>query len=263
MTITHAVDILLSNLPPEACLVYQLPGLVNNLLSIAILCYTGCEVFFHKTGREVTLDGTTILRGWCDPTNCLRHVMIVNDGWTTKLTIRDITRPIIPLSTTPTGHLANSMPIVPPESNTTLANSLYECSNMGQLTNYYYVCLNYPVKSTLAKAIDRGYLKGWWGLTSQRTRCHISVSTESEMDTWINNAKGSNPLNPLQQPCHFRFPTSLTTLWRMSLRNPTMPALTLSSWSSTKSMATSLPIKWAASLSHQTRPRICCSILHL
>jgi hypothetical protein len=71
--------------------------------------------------------------------------MIIDDGWTTKLTVRDVTRPIIPLSTTPTGHLANSMPIVPSKSNTTLANSLYECSNTGQLMNYYYTCLNYPV----------------------------------------------------------------------------------------------------------------------
>ncbi len=93
--------------------------------------------------------------------------MIIDDGWTTKLTIHDVTRPIIPLSTTPTRHLDKSMPIVPSESNITLANSLYECSNTDQLTNYYYACLNYPVKSTLTKAINRGYLKDWQGLTSQ------------------------------------------------------------------------------------------------
>jgi hypothetical protein len=38
----------------------------------------------------------------------------------------------------------------------------------------------------------------------------------------------------------------------MSLRNPTTPALTLSLWSSMKSMATSSPIKQAASPLHQT-----------
>jgi hypothetical protein len=42
------------------------------------------------------------------------------------------------------------------------------------------------------------------------------------------------------------------TRWRMSLRNPTMPALTLFSWPSMKSMATSSPIRQAASLSHPT-----------
>ncbi len=99
--------------------------------------------------------------------------MILNDSWMTKLTVRDVTQPITPLSITPTGQLGNSMPIVPSKSNTTLANSLYECSNTGQLMNDYYVCLNNPVKSTLTKAINKGYLKGWQGLTSQWTRCHI------------------------------------------------------------------------------------------
>ena len=55
--------------------------------------------------------------------------MIIDDGWTTKLTVRNITRPIILLFTAPTGHLANSMPIMLSECNTTLANSLYECFN--------------------------------------------------------------------------------------------------------------------------------------
>jgi hypothetical protein len=100
------------------------------------------------------------LRGWRDPKNYLWRVVIVNDGWTIKLTVHNVTRPVIPLSTIPTRHLANSMPIMPSESNATLANSLYECSNTGQLMNYYYTCLNYLVKSTLTKAINRGYLKG-------------------------------------------------------------------------------------------------------
>jgi hypothetical protein len=96
MRTTHTINLLLSKLPPEACLAHQLPGLVNNFLSVAVLCDTGCKVFFHKTGCEVTLDGETILQGWRDPKNCLWRVMIVDDGWTTKLIIRDVTRPVIP-----------------------------------------------------------------------------------------------------------------------------------------------------------------------
>jgi hypothetical protein len=122
--------------------------------------------------------------------------MIVDDSWTTKLTIRDVSRPIIPLATTPTGHLANSMPIVPSKSITTLAKSLYKCYNMGRWTNYYYACLSYPIKSPLTKAIDRGYLKGWWGLTSQRTHRHISISTESKMGDMDQNCQGVQSTQP-------------------------------------------------------------------
>jgi hypothetical protein len=137
------------------------------------------------------------LRGWRDSQNCLWRVMIVDDGWMTKLTVRDVTRPIVPLSTTPSGNLANSMPIVPSESNATLANSLYKCSNTGQLTNYYYACLNYPLKSTLTKAINRGYLKSWQGLTSQQTRHHISVSTESKMGHMDQQCQGVQSTQPI------------------------------------------------------------------
>jgi hypothetical protein len=42
------------------------------------------------------------------------------------------------------------------------------------------------------------------------------------------------------------------TLWRMSLRNPTTPASTLSSWPSTKPIATSSPIRQVTFLSHPT-----------
>jgi hypothetical protein len=132
-TTTHTINLLLSKLPPEACLAHQLPGLVNNLLSIMQHGLRG--IFFTKWVAKSHLTGETILQGWHDPKNCLWQVMIVNDGWTTKLTVCNVTRPVIPLSTTPTGHLANSMPIVPFKSDTTLATSLYKCSNTGQSTN--------------------------------------------------------------------------------------------------------------------------------
>jgi hypothetical protein len=48
MMTTHAINLLLRKLPPEARLAHQLPGLVNNLLSVAVLCDAGCEVFFSQ-----------------------------------------------------------------------------------------------------------------------------------------------------------------------------------------------------------------------
>ncbi len=100
--------------------------------------------------------------------------MIVGNGWITKLVVRNITRPVIPLSTTPTRHLANRTSIVPSKSYTTLANSLYKCSNMGQLKNYYYSCLNHPIKSTLTKAIDKGNRKEMVG-------SNITMDTSSHL----------------------------------------------------------------------------------
>ena len=201
MTSTHAVNLLLNKLPADARLAHRLPGLVNNLLSVAVLCDAGCEVFFHKHGCEVTHNGEIILRGWRDPNNRLWRIKLVDDGWTTKLTIHDdATRPPIPLTTTPTG-IAMATPTT---SEKAQANSLYECSNTYQLIHYYYACLNYPVPSSLLQAIDRGYFRGWRGLTSQRIRRHITGSPESAMGHMDQIRQGTRSTQP-------RTTTSTTT----------------------------------------------------
>ncbi len=87
MTSTHAVDLLLCNLPKTARLGHRLPGLINNLLSVSMLVDSGCDVYFHRTGCEVSFDGKVILRGWRNPTNRLWRVRITDDGWTTDLRV--------------------------------------------------------------------------------------------------------------------------------------------------------------------------------
>jgi hypothetical protein len=94
MRTTHTVDLLLSKLPPNACMTHSLPGLTNNLLSVAVLCDAGCNVFFNATGCKVTFDSKVILRGWRDPKHCLWRICIVDEGWTTDLKINNnITTP--------------------------------------------------------------------------------------------------------------------------------------------------------------------------
>jgi hypothetical protein len=75
-----------------------------------------------------------------------------------------------------------------------------------QLTNYYYACLNYPVKSTLTKAISRGYLKRWQGITSQQTCHHISVSTESKMGHMDQQCQGVQSTQPTPTTVPLRDP---------------------------------------------------------
>jgi hypothetical protein len=73
---------------------------------------------------------------------------------------------------------------------------------------YYYVCLNYPVKSTLTKAINRDYLKGWRGLMSQQTRCHIFVSTDSEMGHMDQQPQGVQSTQPTPTTMPLQVPDS-------------------------------------------------------
>ncbi len=117
MQTTNVVDLLLSKLPLHACMAHRLPKLMNNLLLVSVLVNAGCEVFFHATGCEVTFNGGVILQGWQDPKNRLWRVRIIDNGWTTKLTIADYKK----------DH-HQKLPLM------ALANSLYECENTSQLT---------------------------------------------------------------------------------------------------------------------------------
>ncbi len=129
----------------------------------------------------------------------------MDDGWTTKLTIRDdTTQPPIPLTTAPTG-----IAMAAPTTNTVeeaQANSLYECSNTHQLIHYYYACLNYPFPFSLLQAINRGYFRGWRGLTAQWVRCHITGSPESAMGHLDQIRQGTRSTQP-QTPTGATIPT--------------------------------------------------------
>jgi hypothetical protein len=48
MRTTHTMDLLLQKLLPDAHMAHCLCRLVNNLLSIAVLCNAGCKVYFHS-----------------------------------------------------------------------------------------------------------------------------------------------------------------------------------------------------------------------
>jgi hypothetical protein len=175
MRTTHAVDLLLSKLPPNSRMAHSLPGLTNNLLSIAVLCNAGCEVFFNTTGCKVTFDGYIILQGWRDSKHCLWHVCIVDDAWTTNLKINDsITTP----------------------QTTAVAQSLYDCNNMQQLMHFYHTCLFLPVISTLTNAINKGYLKGFPGFTAQCVHCHVQINDATKKEHMDQTHQGQRSTQP-------------------------------------------------------------------
>ena len=53
---------------------------MNSLLSVSIIVDVGCEVFFHRTGCDITYNGETIIRGWRD---------IATNMWRTSLQDRE------------------------------------------------------------------------------------------------------------------------------------------------------------------------------
>ncbi|KAL7475158.1 LOW QUALITY PROTEIN: hypothetical protein ACHAW6_001084, partial [Cyclotella cf. meneghiniana] len=147
LTTSGNVTLLVPKLPPAAKEVYRIAGLTNNLLSALSLADVGCELFFHQTGCEVMHNREIILRGWHDPTTRLWRVPLQSNE-----------NNIVPLDTN----------IVLPTKSLPQSHSIYECENTHQLINFYYATMGYPAISTWCKAINRGYFRGWPGLTSTR-----------------------------------------------------------------------------------------------
>jgi hypothetical protein len=175
MRTTYAVDLLLSKLPPNACMAHSFPSLTNNLLSIAVLCNTDCKIFFNATSCEVTFDGKVILRGWHDPKYCLWCVCIVDDGRTTNLKIDDN--------------------FITPQT-TAITHSLYDYNNTHQLTHFFHACLFLPVVSTLTNAINKGYLKGFLGLTAQHMCRHVQINDATKKGHMDQTCQGQHSTQP-------------------------------------------------------------------
>jgi hypothetical protein len=122
----------------------------------------GANYFFHKTGCEISLNGEIILQGWRDPTTRLWHISLIPDGGNT----------IVPSNQA----LAQLILTQPPPQITII----YECENTSQLINFYYATMGYPVISMWIKAINKGYFRGWRGLTSDCVKRFIKPSEHSE-----------------------------------------------------------------------------------
>ena len=81
MFTTKTLQLLLNKLPKPAREAHCAPSIVNNLVSVSVLCDAGCEVYFHHTGCEITFNGETIIRGWRYlRTNMWRISLLSNGG---------------------------------------------------------------------------------------------------------------------------------------------------------------------------------------
>ncbi|KAL7481609.1 hypothetical protein ACHAW6_007288 [Cyclotella cf. meneghiniana] len=152
ITTSSCASLSLPKLPPSAKHAYHVQDSPTMCYQQPLLQMQAVNYFFIRP--EI------ILRGWQDPTTRL---------WQVSLQITD-------------GH--NTIPhdasIVSP-TEPTQTNSIYACENTRQLIIFYYATMGYPVVSTWCKAIDKGYLRGWNGLTSERIRCFIKPSEHNLM----------------------------------------------------------------------------------
>ena len=163
MNTTKTVQLKLPQLPETAKTAHRLPGLTNNLLSVAVLCDAGCTVTFSADDVIVNKERAKVLEGWRDPINRLWRV------------------PLTPTAHTPAkSRNRNYYNILQDNNPPQAANAMYDCATERQLVQFYHATCFSPTKSTWINAIKKGYFKGWPGLSADLVQRHLGVEVATE-----------------------------------------------------------------------------------
>ena len=146
MFTTKTMELLLTKLPKAAREAHLAPGIINNLLSVSVLCDASCEAFFHSTGYEMNFNEEIIVRGWRD---------MQTNMWSIPLIDKRVSKILSAYSDGAIMPKLGAMPITEG-----LSNNVYECETMGRLIQFYHSTMGYPCTSTWCKSITLGYFKG-------------------------------------------------------------------------------------------------------
>ena len=141
---SHEAELDILGLPLAARQVHIVPALASHsLMSMGQLCDAGCEVVFSKRKVTVLLNDQTILIGRRDKRTKLWHIKIQQ-------------KPLLPVST----------------ANSATALAAIGAATPADLVTFAHASLGFPAISTLEKALQKGYINHFPGLTLETLRRH-------------------------------------------------------------------------------------------
>jgi hypothetical protein len=172
---THAGELNIPSISLASHTAHMFPDIAESLLSIGLLCDAGCVATFTKTDVTINHDGTTLLTG---------HRSSVTKLWTSSLPSY--------------GSLSDQA------TTDTFANAAQLSATLAELVAFGHAALGSPALSKLLTAINKGFLTGLLGLTSQRVRKyppnyiatargHLNQSRQSQRSTKIKQTPDSTP----------------------------------------------------------------------
>jgi hypothetical protein len=91
-----------------------------------------------------------------------------------------------------------------PHNPISAANNVYELRNTGELVNYLHNALFSPTKAVLIKAVKKGHLATWPGLTSDAIKNHLKLTPAMVMGHINQNRQhAKHPLHKQGGHHHF------------------------------------------------------------
>ena len=124
MFTTKTMEPLISELSKAAREAHIATGIIYNILYVSILCNSGCEVFLHSTGCEISFNGEIIVRGWSDMQTNMWRIPILDEGVSN----------IIPAYSD--GAMMPELVSMPITEG--FSNNIYECETTGQIIYLYH-----------------------------------------------------------------------------------------------------------------------------
>jgi hypothetical protein len=147
---THTASLGIPELSEAASVLHAFPAMAkNSLLSVGQLCNEGCSVTFE-------IDGITIFN------SIGKEILKENRGLDTGLWYINFHKEI-------------------PHNPIAAANNLYEVRNTGSLVNYLHKAMFSPTKAALIKAVKKGHLTTWPGLTEDAINMHLKLTPVTAM----------------------------------------------------------------------------------
>jgi Reverse transcriptase (RNA-dependent DNA polymerase) len=168
MQATHQAELKYPALPIEARRVYVVPDLAGKtLMSISQLCDAGCRVFFDVENCTVQHDGETVLTGRRAQGGGL---------W-------QMEQPAINIIVD--NHRANA--------------AIHENTAAG-IVSFMHATMGYPVLATLRKAIIKGFLEGFPGLSLQSLKRYPPVHAATALGHMAQQRKNTKSTRPRATP---------------------------------------------------------------
>jgi hypothetical protein len=144
MQATHEAELDIPALPKAARHIYIVPELADKtLLSVSQLCKANCQVVFQERAITVHHNGKVVMKGEMTEESSLWHMEVPTEKE------RDI-------------HFA--------------ANTAIYFNTAAEIVKFMHAAMGYPVLTTLDKALAKGLVKGFPGLTQQTLRNHPPFS---------------------------------------------------------------------------------------
>ena len=177
MMSTHEAELDLPMLPPAARHIHIVPDLASSsLLSIGQLCDAGCYVAFNATTVTVSHNDTIVLTGHRTPATRLWHLTLPT--------------PLPAPAPSPTPAPAS-------------AHAAIGSATPAELVAFAHAALFSPALSTLKRALDKGFLTNFPGLTPTLLRKHPPRSVamvKGHLDQARQNQRSTRPSHTTSRP---------------------------------------------------------------